>query len=83
MLYGEALYNPENSLEIKSNYVYALTLQAKICFNLEKYRDTIQILSKALEIKPKSDNDIALFYRNEAKFKQGLHEENRLIQETY
>ncbi|KAF0428414.1 tetratricopeptide repeat protein [Gigaspora margarita] len=44
--YDEDLYNLGMSLEIKSNYTNALILQAKICFNLEKYSDTIQFLSK-------------------------------------
>ncbi|CAG8471678.1 7686_t:CDS:2 [Dentiscutata erythropus] len=48
--YGKVLNNPEKSLEIKSNYANALILQAKICFNLEKYEDTIRLLNKALEI---------------------------------
>ncbi|CAG8494116.1 16209_t:CDS:2, partial [Gigaspora margarita] len=52
--YDEDLYNPGMSLEIKSNYTNALILQAKICFNLEKYNDTIRFLSKALEIDPKN-----------------------------
>ncbi|RIB17398.1 hypothetical protein C2G38_2037783 [Gigaspora rosea] len=52
--YDEDLYNIGMSLEIKSNYTNALILQAKICFNLEKYSDTIQFLSKALEIGPKN-----------------------------
>ncbi|RIB19046.1 hypothetical protein C2G38_2245379 [Gigaspora rosea] len=43
--YNEDLYNLGMSLEIKSNYTNVLILQAKICFNLEKYSDTIQLLS--------------------------------------
>ena len=42
------------TLEIKSNYTNALTLQAKICVNLQWYEEAIQFLNKALEINPKN-----------------------------
>ncbi|CAG8830453.1 1803_t:CDS:1, partial [Gigaspora rosea] len=35
--YDKELYKLGMSLEIKSNHINALILQANICFNLEKY----------------------------------------------
>ncbi|CAG8746762.1 36078_t:CDS:2, partial [Gigaspora margarita] len=64
--YEKDLYNLGMSLEIKSNYANTLILQAKNCFNLEKYRDTIQFLCKALEIDPK--NKIILTLRGGTYF---------------
>ncbi|CAG8674830.1 9712_t:CDS:1, partial [Gigaspora margarita] len=47
-------------LEIKSYHANALTLQAKIFFNLQWYEETIQFLSKALEINPKNKTILTL-----------------------
>ncbi|KAF0503171.1 tetratricopeptide repeat protein [Gigaspora margarita] len=58
--YDDASYSHGMFLEIKSNYANALTLQAKICFNLQRYEETIKFLSKALVINPKNKSILTL-----------------------
>ncbi|KAF0544032.1 tetratricopeptide repeat protein [Gigaspora margarita] len=68
--YDEDLYNLGMSLEIKSNYTKVLILQAKICFNLEKYSDTIQFLK--IEF-----NNAFILYSTDINFK--LRQFNKAI----